>query len=129
MRYCESPYFYQRRKTREIVIGDPANGGVVSGGGLFFAGTNATLQASANPYWNFVDWSDGDTNATRTIIVPASNVTFTANFAMQLATVFVATNPANGGTVSGGGTIRRTAISFSRPRPRRIGCSPAGATA
>ena len=32
MRYCESPYFYQRRKTREIVIGDPANGGVVMGG-------------------------------------------------------------------------------------------------
>ena len=32
MRYCESPYFYQRRKTREIIIGDPANGGVVMGG-------------------------------------------------------------------------------------------------
>jgi (E)-4-hydroxy-3-methylbut-2-enyl-diphosphate synthase len=32
MRYCESPYFYQRRKTREIVIGDPANGGVIIGG-------------------------------------------------------------------------------------------------
>src|ERR1035437_3561387 len=32
MRYCESPYFYQRRPTREIVIGDPANGGVIMGG-------------------------------------------------------------------------------------------------
>jgi (E)-4-hydroxy-3-methylbut-2-enyl-diphosphate synthase len=32
MRYCESPYFYQRRRTREIVIGDPANGGFVMGG-------------------------------------------------------------------------------------------------
>ena len=32
MRYCDSPYFYQRRKTREIVIGDPANGGFVMGG-------------------------------------------------------------------------------------------------
>ena len=32
MRYCESPYFYQRRKTREIVIGDPVNGGFVMGG-------------------------------------------------------------------------------------------------
>ncbi|HEY5232001.1 MAG TPA: (E)-4-hydroxy-3-methylbut-2-enyl-diphosphate synthase [Verrucomicrobiae bacterium] len=32
MRYCESPFFYQRRKTREIVIGDPANGGFVMGG-------------------------------------------------------------------------------------------------
>ena len=32
MRYCDSPYFYQRRPTREIVIGNPACGGVVIGG-------------------------------------------------------------------------------------------------
>ncbi len=32
MRYCESPFFYKRRKTREIVIGDPAHGGVILGG-------------------------------------------------------------------------------------------------
>jgi (E)-4-hydroxy-3-methylbut-2-enyl-diphosphate synthase len=32
MRYCESPFFYHRRKTREIVIGDPINGGVIIGG-------------------------------------------------------------------------------------------------
>src|SRR2546427_5788272 len=31
MRYCESPYFQQRRQTREVVIGDPKNGGVVIG--------------------------------------------------------------------------------------------------
>jgi len=32
MRYCESPFFYKRRKTREITIGDPKNGGVIIGG-------------------------------------------------------------------------------------------------
>jgi (E)-4-hydroxy-3-methylbut-2-enyl-diphosphate synthase len=32
MRYCQSPFTYQRRLTREIVIGDPANGGVIIGG-------------------------------------------------------------------------------------------------
>ena len=32
MRYCESPYAFKRRVTREIVIGDPANGGVIVGG-------------------------------------------------------------------------------------------------
>jgi (E)-4-hydroxy-3-methylbut-2-enyl-diphosphate synthase len=32
MRYCESPFFYHRRKTREIVVGDPENGGFVMGG-------------------------------------------------------------------------------------------------
>ena len=33
MRYCESPFFYHRRKTREVVIGDPARGGVIIGRG------------------------------------------------------------------------------------------------
>jgi (E)-4-hydroxy-3-methylbut-2-enyl-diphosphate synthase len=32
VRYCESPYFYHRRRTREIVIGDPVNGGFIMGG-------------------------------------------------------------------------------------------------
>jgi len=32
MRYCESPYFFQRRRTREVVIGDPQDGGVIIGG-------------------------------------------------------------------------------------------------
>jgi len=32
MRYCESPYHFQRRQTREIFIGDPAHGGVIIGG-------------------------------------------------------------------------------------------------
>ena len=32
MSYCESPYFYHRRQTREVIIGDPARGGVVIGG-------------------------------------------------------------------------------------------------
>lgn len=32
MKYCESPYFYRERQTRQIVVGDPDNGGVVIGG-------------------------------------------------------------------------------------------------
>ncbi|MBC8095657.1 MAG: (E)-4-hydroxy-3-methylbut-2-enyl-diphosphate synthase, partial [Akkermansiaceae bacterium] len=32
MRYCESPFVYQRRKTREVTVGDPKNGGVIIGG-------------------------------------------------------------------------------------------------
>ena len=32
MQYCQSPFFYQRRKTREVVVGDPGNGGVIIGG-------------------------------------------------------------------------------------------------
>src|ERR1700744_280721 len=33
MRFCHSPYFYTRRQTREVVVGDPARGGVIIGGG------------------------------------------------------------------------------------------------
>jgi len=32
MRYCESPLLHTRRRTREIVVGDPAHGGLVIGG-------------------------------------------------------------------------------------------------
>ena len=32
MTYCESPYFFHRRLTREVVVGDPDNGGVIIGG-------------------------------------------------------------------------------------------------
>src|SRR5947209_4096183 len=32
MQYCQSPFSYQRRKTREVIVGDPARGGVIIGG-------------------------------------------------------------------------------------------------
>src|SRR5271154_4187201 len=32
MHYAPSPLLYHRRKTREVVVGDPARGGVIIGG-------------------------------------------------------------------------------------------------
>ena len=32
MRYCESPFSFKRRQTREVRVGDPSRGGVVIGG-------------------------------------------------------------------------------------------------
>jgi (E)-4-hydroxy-3-methylbut-2-enyl-diphosphate synthase len=32
MRYCESVFSYRRRSTREVIVGDPARGGVIIGG-------------------------------------------------------------------------------------------------
>jgi len=32
MQYCSSPFTFERRQTREVVVGDPANGGVIIGG-------------------------------------------------------------------------------------------------
>jgi (E)-4-hydroxy-3-methylbut-2-enyl-diphosphate synthase len=31
-KYCASSFFYQRRRTREVVVGDPVRGGVIIGG-------------------------------------------------------------------------------------------------
>src|SRR5207247_7684027 len=33
MHYCHSPFFFEQRKTRKVVIGDPAAGGIVVGDG------------------------------------------------------------------------------------------------
>src|SRR5881227_1533986 len=32
MQYCKSPFVYDRRASREVIVGDPANGGVIIGG-------------------------------------------------------------------------------------------------
>jgi (E)-4-hydroxy-3-methylbut-2-enyl-diphosphate synthase len=32
MRCCESPFWYSRRQTRQVIVGDPAGGGVIIGG-------------------------------------------------------------------------------------------------
>src|SRR3954465_4301777 len=32
MRYCESVFSYSRRKTREVIVGNPSQGGVIIGG-------------------------------------------------------------------------------------------------
>src|SRR5712691_11371320 len=33
MSYCPSPFSYSRRRSREVIVGDPARGGVIIGGG------------------------------------------------------------------------------------------------
>ena len=54
-------------------------GGTVTGGGTYESGTTATLTATPSDGYKFVQWSDGDTNATRTVTV-AADATYTAEF-------------------------------------------------
>ena len=86
------------------VIASPTSGGSVSGGGAFTVGSLTNITATANSFWIFTGWIDGNTNATRTITVPLSGATYTANFKFQTAVITVGANPVNGGTVSGSGT-------------------------
>ncbi len=54
-------------------------GGTVSGAGTYDSGTVVTLQATPQPGYRFVRWSDGNTNAARTITL-TSNSSYTAYF-------------------------------------------------
>ena len=54
-------------------------GGTVSGGGSYNYGATVTLKATPSAGYHFVKWSDGNTNASRTVIV-TGNATYTATF-------------------------------------------------
>lgn len=54
-------------------------GGTVSGGGTYNYGATATLKATPSAGYHFVKWSDGNTNASRTVTV-TGNATYTATF-------------------------------------------------
>ena len=54
--------------------------GSVSGGGEYASGTEVELKATPKSGYEFVKWSDGDTNATRTYTTTAEAVTLTAEF-------------------------------------------------
>lgn len=56
-----------------------STGGTVSGGGTYNYGATATLKATPSAGYHFVKWSDGNTNASRTVTV-TGNATYTATF-------------------------------------------------
>ena len=73
--------FRQKIGTTVITtLANPADGGTLTGGGTYAVGTNVMLTASTAQYCTFIGWSDGVSNAARTITVPSTNTTYTANF-------------------------------------------------
>ena len=62
------------------VNANSASMGSVSGGGEYASGTEVELKATPKSGYEFVKWSDGDTNATRTYTTTAEAVTLTAEF-------------------------------------------------
>lgn len=61
-----------------------AGGGNVSGGGLYDVGDEIEIKATPNEGYKFDRWSDGSTNATRTVTV-GSTRTYTATFVVAMA--------------------------------------------
>ncbi len=87
----------------------PTNGGSVSGAGAYYEGTECTLTATPNTGYSFTNWKKGNnivsTEPTYTFTV-TSNANYTATFtAIPQYNISVSANPAEGGTVSGGGTF------------------------
>lgn len=62
------------------VSASPSNGGTVTGGGTYNYNTSVTLTATPKTGYKFVKWSDGNTNASRTIKVTGA-ASYTAEFA------------------------------------------------
>jgi hypothetical protein len=87
------------------VSAEPAEGGVVTGGGAYEPGETCTITAIANETYTFVNWTENDvvvsTNPTYSFTVMA-NHDFVAHFMPPLA-ITVSPNIEEGGMVTGEG--------------------------
>jgi hypothetical protein len=89
------------------VSASPPAGGTVSGGGKHATGSTATVVATANNCYQFVNWTEGNN-----VVSTSSSYTFTvtadrnlvANFSLNQYTISASASPAAGGSVSGAGT-------------------------
>jgi hypothetical protein len=85
----------------------PSNGGTVTGAGVYNYGTTATLTATANTGFAFVNWSKNGVvvsmNATYSFtVMEAGN--YVANFSRNSYQITGTANPTEGGTITGDGT-------------------------
>lgn len=67
-------------KVSITVVASPSGGGTTTGSGNYAEGSQVTISATPSSGYSFVQWNDGNTNATRTIIVGSSAKTYTAIF-------------------------------------------------
>ena len=91
---------------------DPAEGGTLSGAGEYEAGTEVSVEATANEGWKFVAWmSESDTVSKEAgyVFTIVSDTALTALFAEEeepqpeMYTLALTADPVEGGTVSGAG--------------------------
>lgn len=91
---------------------NPAEGGSVTGAGVYEEGTTVTLTATPNEGYEFVSWTNGgaevSTNATYSFVIKA-NLALVANFKAVEATVYTISTEAVNGTVTGAGVYEEGA--------------------
>ena len=86
---------------------DPSAGGNVSGAGTYAQGSTCTLTATPNSGYGFVRWTKNGSIVGYDpvlIITVTENATYVAHFAVNNYNIAVSADPAEGGTVNGGGT-------------------------
>ena len=79
---CDKPNNNPTHQTPKYTITVNANNdayGTVTGGGVYDSAATATLTATANEGYKFVNWADGNANNPR-IVTVTSNATYTATF-------------------------------------------------
>ena len=89
------------------VSANPSNGGIVTGAGVYNYGTTATLTATANTGFTFVNWTkDGievSTNAIYSFTVIEAG-SYVAHFVRNNYEIIAIADPTDGGTITGAGT-------------------------
>jgi hypothetical protein len=93
------------------LLADPTEGGEVFGAGTYECGTTVTIEAIADPNYNFLYWSENDVILTVEPIFTfgvTQNLTLTAHFVGEgsgcFYTVSLLADPTEGGAVFGAGT-------------------------
>ncbi len=87
----------------------PIEGGIVTGGGSYASGTSVTAKATAAKGYEFVNWTEGGNEVSKTasfVFSILANRTLVANFKQSVVnySVTVSSEPMLGSTVSGGGS-------------------------
>ncbi len=93
---------FKKQSFTIITVVNPENAGHVSGGGTYDYGDIITLTAHNNPGYVFSQWEDGVTDNPREILVEG-NAVYKALFNILQYEITTDVNPAEGGTVTGGG--------------------------
>lgn len=92
------------------VSANPNEGGSVTGGGEYSGGQSCTVHATASTGYTFTNWTENGTQ-----VSSQADYTFTvngnrnlvANFAINSYTISVSADPANAGSVTGGGNYNQ----------------------
>ena len=86
-----------------IVESSNTDAGTVTGGGNYAKGAQVKISAKPKNGYNFVQWSDGNKQASRTVVVEQVEATYTAYFTPIQYTVSLSSNDPTMGLLRGDG--------------------------